>query len=137
MTAIDTLHTLHVLFCYTIDTMTTPEHESFLPKVESDDILSLVFEDVTDTNHTERWLRFAKAHPVLAAEILGRTLIESRESIQYDKHTGDLQKRMMENAIFAVNALEKAAERIHNDGVSPSIRRPSDDVDDEDQQLSA
>jgi pyrroloquinoline quinone (PQQ) biosynthesis protein C len=116
--------------------MTTPEYESFLPRVESDDILSLVFEDVTDTNHTERWLRFAKAHPVLAAEILGRTLIESRESVQYDKHTGDLQKRMMENVIFAVNALEMAAERLRGGVSSRDLEKLSDGVDDEDQQLS-
>ena len=118
--------------------MTTPEYESFLPKVASDDILSLVFEDVTDTNHTERWLRFAKAHPVLAAEMLGRTLIESRESTQFDKHTGDLQKRMMDSVVFAINALERAAERTRTGRAADrGIEEPlSDGVDDEDQQLS-
>lgn len=116
--------------------MTTPEYESFLPRVVPNDILSLVFEDVTDTNHTERWLRFAKAHPVLAAEMLGRTLIESRESTQFDKHTGDLQKRMMENIVFAINALERAAERTRANKTNPAIESLSDGVGDEDQQLS-
>lgn len=116
--------------------MTTPEYESFLPRVESVDILSLVFEDVTDTNHTERWLRFAKAHPVLAAELLGRTLIEARESTQFDEHTGDLQKRMMENVVFAINALELAARRTRDGEPNEELELLSGGVDDEDQQLS-
>lgn len=113
--------------------MEKPDQQSPLPKVEQDDILFLVFDDVTSTDHAERWEEFATSHPVLALELRARITIEAKSSEQYDKNSEDIRIRMMSIAVFAVNALEQAArrsdaERLH---IITNVG-----ADDEDQQLS-
>lgn len=113
--------------------MTTPEYESFLPEVEKIDIRYLIFDDVTNTDHSERWDTFASIHPVLAAELRARITIEAKASAEYDENREDIRIRMMRVVVFAVNALEQAGRRGKQQ--SPDSAKIVD-VDGEDQQLS-
>lgn len=110
--------------------MTLPEHESFLPKVEEDDLLELVFEEVTSSDHYARWLALRTTNPTLAREILKRAALEAYLIDKKNITTLELQKMIIDHVSFAVAALTQAAKR-HNK-LEPSVTNA--DVDDEDQQ---
>ena len=109
-------------------------NQSHLPKVEHDDILFLVFDDVTNIDHMQRWEEFTNTYPVLAHELRARIYSEARASAEYDKNSEDIRIRMMNTAIFAINALEQAAQRTK---AERSDTITNDDVAGEDQPLSA
>lgn len=90
--------------------MPSPEHESFLPRVEEADLLALVFEDVVDPGHHLRWQRFASANPRLAGEVLKRAFAGARDT--FGLGLLERQKVIMDIATFVVQALEQATIRI-------------------------
>jgi hypothetical protein len=113
--------------------MEKPSSQSHLPEVEQDDILYLMFDDVTNTDHSERWENFANNHPILAAELRARITNEAKASAEYDKNSEDIRIRMMNTIVFAVNALEQAGRRIKDLQVKTTT---NGDVAGEDQPLS-
>ncbi|HEV7952155.1 MAG TPA: hypothetical protein VGO98_02170 [Candidatus Saccharimonadales bacterium] len=110
-------------------------NQSHLPKVEKDDILSLVSEEIFDANHMERWEHFAHTNPTLAGEILSRAHIESTQSAHFDENRMQLQKRITDTVTFAIRALEVAALRKHSAPLSQEETMVVD-VGGEDQQPS-
>jgi hypothetical protein len=104
--------------------MTSPEHEPLLPRVEEADLLSLVFEDVTDPTHERRWKEFAATNPHLAAEILKQTFIRSRDL--GDASQLEIQKFAIDTVTFVVRAMEQATRRlIASDGAGGVVPQPS------------
>lgn len=82
-----------------------------LPKVTSEDLAQILFEDITDTSHIKRWHDFAESNPTLAREVLVRAynqIHHARTDIERVKITVDLLS-------FAIRALETAQQRIAND----------------------
>lgn len=116
--------------------MEKPDNQSLLPKVEQDDILSLVSEEIFDTNHIERWVHVAESNPALAQEILRRADIEATQSIHFDENRVQFQKRIIDTVTFAIRALERATERERGITSEP-VQSTIVDVDDEDPRLSA
>lgn len=91
--------------------MTPPERETrTLPQVEEADLLSLIFKDVTDPLHRERWHHFATSQPVLAREVLRRAYDASHAGGEHLSPL-DAQKHNIDAVTFAVAALESAVRR--------------------------
>jgi hypothetical protein len=112
--------------------MVSDDYESFLPRVEESDLLSLVFEDVTDPQHRERWRSFAKTNPRLATEVLKLGYVASYTE---QASSQEFQKTVVDIVSFVISALETAAKRL-KDKEEPLIYLIGDD-DDEDPPLSA
>jgi hypothetical protein len=87
--------------------MASAEHEFLLPRVEEPDLLSLVFEDVTDPAHIERWQTFARTNATLAREVLARVHATSRSN-------PDMQKKIIDELTYLYAALAAAALRLSN-----------------------
>lgn len=114
-------------------------NQSHLPKVEQDDILSLVSEEVSDKNHEKRWDHFTKTNPLLSDEILMRSHTEAKQSAHFDENYIQFQTRIMNTVTFALRAMEVANQRQHGEPLTfLDVEDPtSGDVDGEDQPLSA
>lgn len=117
--------------------MEKPDNQSHLPKVEQDDILSLVVEDILDANHMERWDHLLQTNPTLANEIRKRAHIEATQSTHFDVNSVQFQKRIIDTATFAIQALEVATLRQLNKTSDQEVLPTIVDVDGEDQPLSA
>ena len=89
-----------------------PEHKSLLPRVEEEDLLDLIFEDVVEPSHQERWGRIASANSRLAREVLKRSAIAARE----ERNEPERQKAIIDILTFAIEALERAAIRTSDHG---------------------
>ncbi|HET6747380.1 MAG TPA: hypothetical protein VFH06_04720 [Candidatus Saccharimonadales bacterium] len=105
--------------------MTSPEHEPLLPRVEEDDLLSLVIEDITDPTHERHWKEFAAQNPHLAAELLKRTFARTRDIT--DSNRSEVQKFALDTVTFAMRAMEQAAKRYYTSSgdVGDAVPQPS------------
>jgi len=99
--------------------MVSSERESLLPRVAESDLLCLVFDDVTDKTHRERWQAFAGSNRVLAREILMRAHSVSGAN-------PDIQKKILDEVTYIYAALAVAALRLSGE-VQPSIVVGDDD----------
>jgi len=104
--------------------MTSHEHEPMLPRVEEADLLLLVFDEITDPVHSQRWKELAASNPVLANELLKVTLARAREIS--DSNPLEVQKFAVDTVTFALKALETALKRLRdaNDGVVVEDQQP-------------
>lgn len=94
--------------------------EPVLPKVNEDDLAQILFEDITDPTHTERWHHLVETNTDFA-----RVLLEKARNAVYEEDTNvDLTKRLIDVVTFAVSAIEAAL-------VRRNASQSSDDRDDE------
>jgi len=92
-------------------------NESFLPRVDETDLARILFEDITDPTHRERWRHHSRLNPVLAREILNRAYtLDARES----QNPLEITKRIVDCVTFALSAIEAAAKRQQTDEDNPS-----------------
>jgi hypothetical protein len=56
--------------------------ESFLPRVDETDLAQILFEDITDPTHRERWRHHSRLNPTLAREILNRAYVMDVRQLQ-------------------------------------------------------
>jgi hypothetical protein len=92
--------------------MISSSHESSLPVVAADDILLLLYDDITNNDHSERWRRFAQTQPTLALEVLKRAYVASHK-VEKRISAAESQKNMIDLVSFVINALEVALARKH------------------------
>jgi hypothetical protein len=85
--------------------MVSFEREFLLPRVVESDLLSHVFDDITDPTHVERWQVFAKSNTTLAREVLMRVYTASNGN-------PDIQKRIIDEITYVYAALAQAALRL-------------------------
>lgn len=91
--------------------MAEQKDQSFLPKVDESDLAQILFEDITDPTHKERWQRLATTNPELAREILRRAYMYT----QHVENPGETTKYIIDNVTFALSALEVALRRTATD----------------------
>lgn len=91
--------------------MTSPEHESFLPRVEPPDLLELVFDDITDPSHDQRWADFYRGNRTLAREILKRISVRAQFDEASLEERAQLNRAVTEAVSYVTAALEAAAKR--------------------------
>ncbi len=91
--------------------MAALQHTGSLPVVEEDDLLNLVFDDIADPSHIERWKRFAVSNEVLAREVLKRAVIIATNQRTSHPESGELQKSIIDTITFTMAALEVAMQR--------------------------
>jgi hypothetical protein len=113
------LHATYTV-CYAYEAMTSPEREYSLPRVEEDDLLNLVFEDITDPVHKERWQAFASSNPALTREVLKRAYVAARGNME-------LQKIILDAIAYAYAALAAAAIRLSAQEAPPAVTVGYDD----------
>lgn len=88
--------------------MEKPDRKSLLPEVVRDDLLALVLEEFTDSNHIQRWVTFAEHNRILAQEILERAYVESMQIERFREGNTEVQKAIIDTVTFAIRALEIA-----------------------------
>lgn len=86
--------------------------ESFLPHVDEADLAQILFEDITDPTHRERWRHHSRTNPVLTREILNRAYIVNASELN---NPLAVTKRIIDSVTFALSAIEAAAKRNHID----------------------
>lgn len=86
--------------------------ESFLPHVDEADLARILFEDITDPTHRERWRHHSRLNPTLAREILNRAYIANAEDLQ---NPLEMTKRIIDSVTFALSAIEAAIKRKHTE----------------------
>lgn len=82
--------------------------ESFLPKVSETDLGHVVYDDIVDPTHRERWRHHSRLNPVLAREVLNRAYTVNSEDLQ---NPIEVTKRIIDCVTFALSAVEAAAKR--------------------------
>lgn len=110
--------------------MEESDYTSLLPKVEQSDLLTLVLEETQDPQQTERWKHLAATNPILAREVMKRCFIETRQLVTTSgeiRHL-ELQRIAKQVAIYALTALEAAAERIQKEARPPTTSGDADDA---------
>jgi hypothetical protein len=115
---------------YTENTMTEVfSEEPILPRVTPEDLARILFEDVTEPSHIQRWHDFADANPLLARDILERarsqvsTSGKQRELSETQKETEQI-KAFIDLVSYAVRALEEATKRIRSSGGAVDVVNP-------------
>lgn len=105
--------------------MTNQRGETVLPRVEEADIAFVLFEDIIEPTHQQRWERLAHTNPELAFEILKRAKDMAATQNEYD-----LKKDAIDLTTFVVAALERALKRTGGnwpsvDGDGDAVRQPA------------
>lgn len=102
-----------------------------MPRVEKPDLLGLVFDDITDPSHEQRWANFYRDHPALAREVLKRISIRSQFGCLSIEERTRFNRAITEEVSYIAAAFEAAAKRKKGDLHATAY----DGVDDEAQPL--
>jgi hypothetical protein len=86
--------------------------ESFLPRVDETDLAQILFEDITDPTHRERWRHHSRLNPTLAREILNRAYVMDVRQLQ---NPLEVTKLIIDSVTFALSAIEAATKRTHTE----------------------
>jgi hypothetical protein len=101
--------------------MSEQGRHSRLPQVGETDLNTVLFEDVTDATHAERWDKALTDQPALTNEILKRAWELSRRA----NSPHDICRGAIDLGSYVITALELAAERVATVGDDVASRPPS------------